>query len=541
MPPPAPSLDIKPPGAASFRVPLDPVPFRIGRSPDCHLVLRDNRASRNHAVIRRDGDDYIVEDAGSRNGIDVNGVREQSRVLRPGDVIRFGVEDSYEITFTVEAPTAVPATAAGAGGLRKLRSMLEVARSLQGALSIDHVLTSVVDAALEITSCDRGFLLLTTPKGLETRIARAAGGRPLAEDIGVPSKVLDQALRSRSDLLTMRFDPLGGTGLDSSIVQLSLRSVVCVPLIKVRAGEMSETALVGSIADTIGLLYLDSRQHRGELTTTSRDLVQSLAIEASFVLENARLLEEERKKQKMEQELLIAQTIQKDLLPEESEYPSTGWLRAAGLSIPSRHVGGDYFDILPAGDDRYDIVMADVSGKGVSSALLASLLQGAFVISTAEQLPPAVIFDRLNTFLLNRTSGEKYATIFLASIYRDAPMQWANAGHCAPLLVRSTGEVFELAPTGMPVGMLDIASWKDAALQFHPTDLLVLYTDGVSEAMNWHREQYGVERLVAVLRSNFDQPVKRITEAVNADINNFTAGAPQRDDLTLLILRFCPK
>jgi serine phosphatase RsbU (regulator of sigma subunit) len=535
------SLEVKPPGSASFRVSLDPLPFCIGRSPENHLVLRDNRASRNHAVIRLDGTALVIQDAGSRNGIEVNGIKQESWALQPGDVIRFGVDDSYELTYVEEPPVSsvTALTPAHPGGLRKLRSMLEVARSLQGSLSINEVLTSVVDAALEITHCDRGYLLLTTAAGLETRIARQAGGRPLSEDLGIPAKVLHEALRSRSDLLSMRFDS-GLQGVDSSILNLSLRSVVCVPLIKVRAGDLSETALVGTIADSIGLLYMDSRLEHAELTSTSRDLLQSLAIEASFVLENARLLDQERTKQKMEQELRIAQTIQQDLLPEANEYPQSGWLRAAGLSIPSRLVGGDYFDLLPSGDRRFDIVMADVSGKGVSSALLASLLQGAFIMSTAEQIPPAVILERLNRFLLSRTSGQKYATIFLASLYLDAPMQWANAGHCSPLLMRANGSVFELAPTGMPVGMLEVARWQDAALQLEPGDLLVLYTDGVSEAMNAQREMYGAERLVETLRTRFALPVQELIEAVRADIAAFTGGAPQRDDLTLLILRYTP-
>jgi len=530
------ALDVKPPGSPVFRVSLEPLPFRIGRSPENQLVLRDNRASRSHAVIRRDGDGYVIEDAGSRNGIEVNGIREQSRLLQHGDVIRFGVDDSYELTFVVEGKAELPAPA---GGLRKLRSMLEVARSLQGALSIDHVLASVVDAAVEITHSDRGFLLLCSADGLEPRIARAAGGRPLSESLEIPSKLLHDALRSRSELLSMRFDPSAG-GPDSSILHLAVRSVVCVPLIKVRAGDLSETALVGTIADSIGLLYLDSREHNAELTSTSRDLVQSLAIEASFVLENARLLEQERTKLKMEQELRIARTIQQDLLPAAEEYPRCGWLQASGLSISSRHVGGDYFDLLPAGPGRYDVVMADVSGKGVSSALLASLLQGAFVMATAEQIPPAVVLDRLNRFLLNRTQGHKYATLFLATIFRDAPMQWANAGHCAPLLLRANGEAHELRPTGMPVGMLDMGSWQDAALELEAGDVLVLYTDGVSEAMNREREFYGVERLAAVARRHLSRPPAELLDALRADIAAFTDGEEQRDDLTLLVLRYSP-
>jgi sigma-B regulation protein RsbU (phosphoserine phosphatase) len=146
----------------------------------------------------------------------------------------------------------------------------------------------------------------------------------------------------------------------------------------------------------------------------------------------------------------------------------------------------------------------------------------------------------LSRFLLGRTRGTKYATIFLASIYRDAPMQWANAGHCSPLLVRATGEVYELAPTGMPVGMLEEATWKDAALQMERGDLLVMYTDGVSEAMNREREQYGAERLVALLQRDFWLEPADLAASVKADIAVFTGGEPQRDDLTLLILRYTP-
>ena len=149
------ALEVRPPGAASFRVRVDPLPFLIGRSPENHLVLRDNRASRSHALIRRLDGEFHVEDAGSRNGIEVNGVKQESCILRQGDVITFGVEDSYELVFNSESELPMP-TQTHHGGLRKLRSMLEVARSIQGALSIDQILTSVVDSAIEITNCERG-------------------------------------------------------------------------------------------------------------------------------------------------------------------------------------------------------------------------------------------------------------------------------------------------------------------------------------------------------------------------------------------------
>lgn len=529
-------LEVRPPGAQAFRVPIEPVPFRIGRSPDNHLVLRDNRASRAHALIRRDGESLIIEDAGSRNGIEINGLKCESHPLRAGDTVTFGVEESYELVYHPESDTGLR-TQASHGGLRKLRSMLEVARSLAGSLSIDHVLGAVVDAAIDITNSQRGFLLLTVDGALATRIARQTGGRSLPlDDLNVPASLLNQALRNRSELLTMRFDDAHNL-VDTASLNVVLRSIVCVPLIKVRATEMTETAVVGTIADTIGLLYMDSRESHAELTSTSRDLLQSLAIEASFVLENARLLEQERKKLQLEQELNIAQSIQRDLLPDAAQFPSKGWLTAAGLSIPSRQVGGDYFDLIPAGPDRYDIVMADVSGKGVSSALLAGLLQGAFVMSTAEQIPPAIVCERLNRFMIERTNGLKYMTIFLGTIFREAPMQWANAGHCSPLLIKSTGESYELMPTGMPVGMLEEAHWHDAAAQLHPGDTLLLYTDGVSEACRAGGEQYGLERLAALAIQYRASSPGELTKMIQGDIAAFTQGEPQRDDLTLLVLR----
>lgn len=538
-------LEVRPPGAPTFRAPIEPLPFQIGRSPESHLVLRDNRASRSHAVIVASPGGYRIEDAGSRSGIEVNGEKTEQHELADGDVIRFCVEDCYELVFHASGSPSTP-THAPPAGLRKLRSMLELARSLQGSLSIDHVLTSLVEAAIGLTNCERGFLLMRQGDGLAIRIARDAAGKPLgSDDLDVPSQLLARALQGRSELLSMRLDPNlddsgEGAGLDSSIRSLSLRTILCVPLIKVRAGEMAETSVMGTIADSIGLLYLDSKLQQAELTGASKDLLQSLAIEASFVIENARLLEQERNKQKMEQELRIARSIQQDLLPDEKQLPSAGWLQAAGFSVSTTQVGGDYFDLIPCGDGRWEIVMADVSGKGLSAALLAALLQGSFVMSTAEQLAPALVFDRLNRFLLERTEGAKYATIFLASIQRGGPMLWANAAHCPPLLLRASGEILELTATGQPVGMLEEARYVQTETVLRPDDLLVLYTDGITEAHDPKGGMYGLERLVEVLARHRNLPPGAIAAEVRKDLTVFADGAPQHDDWTLFILRYSP-
>ncbi len=211
--------------------------------------------------------------------------------------------------------------------------------------------------------------------------AIAKAGRLKPTTCAFREAVIQRALNRRRDLLSMHFDPLAEQGIrpEMSIAALELRSVVCVPLIQIRSGTSEETRVVASIEDTVGLLYMDSREAPADLSAGNRELLQTLAIEASTILENARLIEEERVKVRMEDELKIARDIQQGLLP--AALPSDGWFRAAGSSLPSTQVGGDYFDVRQVSPDLWAAVVADVSGKGVSSALLASLLQGAFLMA----------------------------------------------------------------------------------------------------------------------------------------------------------------
>src|SRR5262249_22574765 len=155
----------------------------------------------------------------------------------------------------------------------------------------------------------------------------------------------------------------------NSIADLELRSVICVPLVRIRTGQSDSTTVLAAAHETVGLLYMDSRTIAADLAGGNRELLQTLAIEASTVLENARLLQEEEAKRQMDEELHLARTIQQSLLP--GRLPSDGWLRASGSSVASRLVGGDYFDVAHVTDECWSAVVADVSGKGVSSALLA--------------------------------------------------------------------------------------------------------------------------------------------------------------------------
>jgi sigma-B regulation protein RsbU (phosphoserine phosphatase) len=544
--PPAALLVLTPSGQRSRTV-LEPLPFTIGRHADNSLVLRDNRVSRNQARITSAAGTYILEDLNSRHGTWINGERIARHILRNNDRIEFGVRDSYQITFTLEhgdigrimdhlssASRSGPAPT----NLAKLRSLVEVARAVQHSLSTHEVLTAVVDAALSVTGCDRGFLLLRKEEELEITVARDHGGHGLdPADLTVPRTMIKRALQSRRDLLSMHFDPLAAHGVtaEMSVAALELRSVVCVPLIQVRSASSEETRIAASIDDTIGLLYMDSRRSPADLSAGNRELLQTLAIEASTILENARLLEEERAKIRIEDELKIARTIQQGLLP--PALPSAGWFRAAGSSMPSTQVGGDYFDVRQIVPGLWGAVVADVSGKGVSSALLASLLQGAFLMAAGDI---ESILTRLNDFLLERTRGEKYATMFCATLEASGKLHYVNAGHPAPFLVSRDGRIRKLHTSGMPVGMIEGAPFQIVEAQLAPGDKIVIYSDGLTEAENSEGVFFDTERLRIVLRENASLNAIGLHAGLLAAVDRFTEGGVIRDDVTALVIEYSP-
>jgi phosphoserine phosphatase RsbU/P len=540
------------PSGQRSRVEIDRIPFTIGRQPGNGLVVRDNRASRQHAQIIYEGGTYYIEDQNSRHGTWVNGERVARRALQNSDRIELGVRDSYQLTFTLDkaeihrlldqlSATAHPADEAGTGELVKLRSLMEVARAMHNGLSTRDVLTAVVDAALAVTGCERGFVLLRKNGDLEVSTARDQSGRVLdPSDLRVPTSVIRKALTSRRDLLTMSFDPLEQQKFqpEATVALLELRSVVCVPLIRIQNSAGEETRAVSAAEDTVGLIYMDSRKTPADLSAGNREMLQTLAIEASTILENARLLEEERTKIRMEDELKIARDIQRGLQP--TVLPSTGWFRAAGSSTPSTQVGGDYFDVHRISSEAWVAVVADVSGKGVSSALLASLLQGTFLMASGDvsQIGPSM--SRLNDFLLDRTGGEKYATIFYSLLQGDGNLTYVNAGHCAPFLVGRDGRLRALQTNAMPVGMIEGAEFEVAQVKMEPGDKLVIYSDGLTEAEDPAGGFFDTERLRECLRKNATMDAAALHAAILARLDRFTAGGAMRDDITTVVLEYDP-
>ncbi|MGH9629277.1 MAG: SpoIIE family protein phosphatase [Bryobacteraceae bacterium] len=540
------SLVVITPSGTRTRVALERLPFSIGRHPDSNLVLRDSRASRNHARITLDDGQYFIEDLKSSHGIFVNGARALRHSLQNGDQIEFGVPDSYSLIFTqgegeiqkileqFSTPQLVPG---GAGNLAKLRSLVEVARALQNSLSTDEVLAAVLDAALAFTGFERGFLLLNRKDGLAIGVARDRTGNPLSQsDLQVPVDAIQRALQERRELLSMNFDPQDeGLGLDSAEEP---RTVVCVPLVNVRTGSTDETRVITAASDTLGLIYLDSRQTAVDLSSGNRELLQTLALEASTIIENARLLDEERVKRRMEEELNIAREIQTSLLPEK--LPSEGWFRVAGSSLASRQVGGDYFDVKQIGETCWSAEVTDVSGKGVSSALLAALLQGAFLHTSESALDIAQMMARVNRFLNERTEGEKYATVFYCTLDHTGVLNWVNAGHSRPFLVQQDGEITMLETTGMPLGLLEMATYTVQQQQLAPGDKIVAYSDGLSEAQNTEGKFFESARMRDIVRAHARSSCVELHNALMQEVALFIQGAEQSDDMTAVVIEYRP-
>ncbi len=553
-PPPVVSLEVVHPSGKRTRAQLGSFPFRLGRQSDNHLQLRDSRISRNHAEIRYHLGAFVLHDLNSSHGTFVNGHRVTQATLQHGDLVDFGFDDSYRLQFQMEGheisrildrlEPGPSGDTRETAGLSKLTVLLEVARTLQSSLGVDEVLTSVVDAALSVTSSERGFLLLADGEGLAVKVARTRDGRNLSsEELSVPTSVILKELRQRRELLTMTFDPaMEGFDPQQTIAALELRTVICIPLIRMRAGgPPKDTIAAASLHETTGVLYLDSRELGSRLTLADRELLQTLALEASNVLENTRLLADEQRNRKIQEELEIARSIQQSLLPRS--LPQTGWFRASGISIPSQNVAGDYFDVRRIREDRFVNIIVDVSGKGVSSALLASLLQGIFIAASTEPPDLPALMSRTNEFLVERTEGEKYATMFYCILQSDGALYWTNAGHCPGILIRP-GQPYELLrPTSMPIGMMTEAEFEVRQTQLRPGDKLCLYSDGLSEAHLPPSERgvfhfYGEDRIQDIIRRHENTSARHIQDALLQDVQDFLGGAEQTDDVTLLVIDY---
>ncbi|HET6143415.1 MAG TPA: SpoIIE family protein phosphatase [Candidatus Acidoferrales bacterium] len=542
-------LEVIFPDKSTRSAPLNTFPFYIGRGAEGnHLQLNDARISRQCASIDLVDGQYRLENRGHRRGLFVNKNKVENCILENRDVITFGLDESYEITFRVStAETSIQTILSRmegvateetvSGGLSKLNLLLAATSLLHSQLPLDSVLGTMLDHAVSVTNADRGLLIEAESSAtFRIRLARQAGGQDLPTENLAPSQTaLRQAIELQSSVITEDLAQ-ADTELQAamSIVSQHLRAIVVIPLYAMHRSSSSETPAPGRRTDFLGMLYLDSRRPTA-FSKIDREILDVLAVQAASILDNARLVERERERQRMEQELDIARNIQQALLPRGfRDFPQ---MEISGVNYPCHAVGGDYFDVFPLGQERTAFVVADVAGKGLGAALVTTMLQGSFT-GIGIGADPVLLFQHMNKFLCEHTEVGRYATVFFGILDRAGNLEYLNAGHPSPVVIHRD-RVAELFEGGsFPVGLIPEATFATARAKLEPGDTLVLFSDGVTEAADPEEKMYGVPRLCETLAGEQDHSLEQIQKKVVNSVETFARGASQADDITLLLVRY---
>jgi phosphoserine phosphatase RsbU/P len=522
---------------------LNRTPFSVGRKVDKDLVIADPRVSRDHAQIVLEGEDFYLIDQGSKHGTFVNGERIQRQKLERNDRLEFGARDSAYILFNPAHATSNTAReflsqlsgvqiSPEATDLEKLRLFLEAARKLNTAGVLDEILMTMLDVTLRLTRAERGYVFLKDDEGkLRLAAGRNLKGDPLLDDTTISHSILEESMRSNSEFL--RTDT--STDIDlagrQSIVAYDLRTVVCIPLRKmqVQSTRDAQTPVPAQTAvEVMGVLYVDSRFASRDISGVGQDILHVIATEAASLIENARLVQAEEESRRYQQELSIAASIQQRLM--QVKIPEVPFAKLRGKNLSCKEIGGDFFDAVNT-KEGLAVVLADVSGKGVSAALLASTLQGMIYSHLISGGALLEIVSAVNRFFTEKLVGEKYATVLLARLRRDGDLEYVNCGHVPPLLVCG-GEVIRPPHGNVPVGLLADATFESARCQLNSGDRFILVTDGVTEAENAMGDFFEDFRLEAAAAKT------PTLEGIFSAVSTFCAGNPLSDDCTVVELLY---
>lgn len=502
--------------------------FTIGRASDRTLVLDHPAISRVHATITRLSDAcYQIRDLGSRFGTFVNAERITTHTLEHGDRIAFG-NSSVQATFLLRGEDSAArellrnaSSHDHTSELEKLNLFLRAARSLNTTGVLDDVVGTLLDYTLKITGAERGFVFLRQPAGeLALAQGRDRTGARLLDDGNISRSLLDQAAQTNAEFFISDTSAESSISARQSIMAFDLRTIVAIPL-------RSMNAPADSPAVT-GVLYLDSRFTSKNLSGCSAEILRAIATEAARVVENARLVQAEQESRQYQQELAIASTIQQSLI--SSELPRVPYARVSARTVPCKQVGGDFYDVIltPTG---MAVIVADVSGKGISAALLACVIQGMLYAQLAAGTPLLSALDTLNDFLYLRVKGEKYATLVIAHIEPSGETEIVCCGHIPPMVLRG-GATLREAEASIPVGLIPGATFTSSHLRLLSGDRLLLLTDGITEAANLEGEEFGTHRLEQYAAS------PSFVEATFQELSNFLAFRTADDDCTMVEVCF---
>ena len=519
---------------------LDRDRFSLGRSSSNELCYADDAGlSRQHLVLERRGEDWVLRDLGSKNGTFVNGNRiAEACTLGPNDRVTAGhlilefadkIAAPANTVIFVESTAATPVSTTVVTSLEGLlsdekeieagghmKALIRAGRELAGHMPLAKLFELIMDLSIEAVGAARGLLMTLEDNELVVQAAKGEGFR-------ISSAVRDQVIQEKRSLLVRdaRLDQAFADRM--SIVQQQIRSMLAVPL-------QTDNRV-------IGLIYLDSPHFVHEFTKDDLNLLTVMANVAAIRIEHARLAEVEQAEKMLAKELEQAAQIQRRLLPESA--PTVAGLDLAGYNTPCRTVGGDYYDFLPYPDGRVAMFVGDVAGKGMPAALLVSSLQARVQVLFDEPDGLAANVTRLNRVIKSNCPENRFITFFIGILDpRTGEMRYCNAGHNPPIVVHQGGGVQRLEGTGMILGILPNSAYEEGTCRLDPGDVVVLFSDGVSEACRPDtQEEFGEDRLAQLLTEISGCPAMQIIETVIQQVAEFTAGSPPADDITLVVAK----
>ncbi len=534
-----------------FDHPLEEDSLVLGRASSADLVLEDRFLSRHHSRIYREGDQVLIEDLGSRNGTLLNGHPVAVPTpLHPGDVVKisgsvisvlaasghaqrvpsgdlgFGEHTIFRSASGLLA-SAQGSAVSGEDELRRYAERLnlvnEVHRALGQSMELDELLELILERVFDHLGPEQGAIYLRQDDGELERAAHRAvsgiGGGPAFYSRSLVHEVTEKGVAA----LVFDVENDERFAAAQSILATGIRSLIAAPLLDDKG--------------TLGMIVLSSRAGVRQFSEDDMELLVSLASIAALRLRNVALLEEAAERKRLEKELALGRRIQVALLPDK--LPNIpGYALHAG-NIPSRGVSGDYYQVLERAEGRECVLMvADVSGKGIAASLLTASLEALSAVPIEDGLPPEQICERLSGLLFHRTPPEKYATAFLGILEPETgALRYTNAGHNPGLVVRATGETEVLGPTGTPIGLIPDIPYDAGTTSLEPGDILLLYTDGITEPTDPDDEEYGLDRLTTVCVRHRDAELPALAVAIGNDLEDFVRGEPFPDDRTLVIVR----
>ncbi|HEX2121165.1 MAG TPA: SpoIIE family protein phosphatase [Thermoanaerobaculia bacterium] len=530
-------LTVIQPNLAPLKLDLSEPTITLGRATDCTVPIKDRYLSRRHAEIAFTAGEWIVRDCGSVNGTLLNGTKlSGTSILKPGDRIVLGDSEvifepadeisSHSQLIALDSNShaknlAIPVRDAVVDDKARAGVLTALALELIEDRPMNDLFEFILDRVVDLLQPSRAALALLDGDGRSfsnVRLRRSDSSDSL--DLFISRTLLGEVVEERN--VVSFVDAMGDEKLAraESIVSQKIRSAVCAPL------------LVGDAV--LGVLYLDFQANRGAVTHDDVRLIAQIARFAAVKLETTRLREEAMAKAKLDEELRTAYTIQSRLLP--AELPAIDGYAFAGTNKPCRTVSGDYFDVVVRPDGKLYFIIADVSGKGITAALVMASVATAFDIFTRSDPSPADLVREMNVTLAPRTAPTKFVTLVAGVLDpKTGNVEFANAGHVAPLVVSRDG-VAQLTTTDMVVGLFAQARYRNQNVALEPGDSLVLFTDGVTEAENCDEEQLGVETVAQILAALHGAPAPRLLEAIESHVRRFAGDTPAGDDVTMLAL-----